>query len=105
MEQEATLLSASVIEMIREGDMDEALDDLSIAITLRRQKISGEKHFSRGQTVKVIGKLRPNYLFGHTFPVLRVLGKTVEVQVPLDAKYRRYAGNKTRIPKTALEIV
>lgn len=122
------------VEFIREGDLDDHLESLRIYIVERQQKIGQiEQNFDTAQRVRVVAKLKPNYLLGHDFPVKKRNAKTVVVAVPdtctcerrKDAhiddhdalrcpkgmglykpKYGRFAGmSHVRIPKTALEVV
>jgi hypothetical protein len=59
-----------------------------------------------GDDVRIIGKLRPNYLYGYSFTVKKVNQKTVSIDVPDLAHFRRFAGQKgVRIPKSAVEKV
>lgn len=59
-----------------------------------------------GDTIKIVGKLKPNYLMGWTFPVTKVNAKTVSINVPDEPQYRRFAGLKSvRIPRGAVERV
>lgn len=56
-----------------------------------------------GNTIKVTGRLNPNYLLGWTFEVVKVNAKTVAIKVPDEPQYRRFAGNAhVRIPKVAV---
>lgn len=137
-------MTFEIVEMIREGDLDNDLGNIETAIRDRRKEMPCEfchlvgthasdcakkaleprkddedkqipewfrkggqipEGFHKDGMVKVIGKLRPNYLFGHEFLVTKVNPKTVEIWVPDLPKYRRFAGQKTRIPKNALEVV
>jgi hypothetical protein len=100
-------ISADIIEMIEAGDLDEALGQIQGAC-LKRQKIlwqDNQPEFKPMQQVKVVGKLRPNYLFGSVFEAIKVNPKTVMVSVPNQPRYRKYAGTQVRIPKSALEVV
>jgi hypothetical protein len=124
-----------VVEMIQEGDFDDNLESLRIYVVERQQKIGDSQDWARATRVKVIGKLKPNYLFGHDFPVVKRNPKSIAVAVPDTCKwclqkksshkysqddlecpgddgsvytprFGRFAGSRSvRIPKNALEIV
>lgn len=102
-------MSKEIVEMISAGDLDNCLTLIASAVEARQDAIYGRDHpavlFRRGDIVKVIGHLKPNYLFGHMFTVTKVNTKTCEVKIPDGPEYRRFAGQKIRIPKTALEVV
>lgn len=109
-----TDMTHEIMDIIRSGDVDDNLAVIEMAIRERRSILAGQKRvpeiprtdFHVGCTVKVTGKLKPNYLFGHTFEAKKVNHKTVVVDVPDHPLYRRFAGhNGVRIPKTALQVV
>lgn len=104
---------STVVTSIEQGKMDDGLLVLTNVIERRQRSLDrsdnnedSEAKFRVGQDVKIVGKLRPNYLFGMTFPVVKVNDKTVCIDVPNDPVYRRFSGQKgLRIPKTAVEVV
>jgi hypothetical protein len=111
--------SEYVIEQINGGlfDKNDGLNRLSEAVRRRRAIKGGQKRaelddldlpeqeFIVGQTVKVIGRLKPNYLLGHEFDVVKVNPKTCRVRVPNMGIYRRFKGQDINIPKDALQII
>jgi hypothetical protein len=120
MDPDTMQLSASVIDMIREGDMDEALGDIQAAISLRRSKIEdnhynggggqlggGGQKFRRGQRIKITSHtLRPKYLYGKEFTVKKVNTKTVVVDFPIDSGYGRFSGSQgVRVPKSCVSVL
>lgn len=96
----------TIADSIKKGRMDNGLD-LILSAVRKRQLVKGGQNrvpqdFANANEVKIVGKLRPNYLFGKTYKVSKVNPKTIEVFV--DPPQGRFSG-KTRIPKTALEVV
>jgi hypothetical protein len=103
-------IAADIISMIREGDVDDHLSHIAQAVAARRVLKDGQRrvpeNFYGATRVKVIGKLKPNYLLGHDFEVKKINPKTVVVSVPNELQYGKFAGmTHVRIPKGALEIV
>ena len=94
-----------VIEMIREGDLDEHLDAIKAAIVSRQNRLGQQQEFEVGQTVTVTGKLKPNYLLGHQFRITKVNRERVKIWVPNNPMYRRFANQDVAVPKTAVKIV
>lgn len=103
-------MTQEIIDIIKSGDVDGSLNIIDMALQGRRAIKGGQKRaeevFARGKTVEIMGKLKPNYLFGHRFEIQKVNPKTVVINVPNDPKFRRFAGhNGVRIPKTAVKVV
>ena len=106
-------MTQEILDIIRSGDVDTDLEEIKIAVLSRiaflpkeEQQQNYERGFTVGAMVKVNAKLRPNYLFGHTFMVKKVNEKSVVVDVPDEPQFRRFAGHRdVRIPKTALTVV
>ena len=117
-----------ITRQIAMGSYDGNLAKIQIAVTERllftgqtgigippAQALSGQTDpdatIARGDTIKVTGVLKPNYLMGHTFVVKRIGtkrggGRVVVVDVPNEPQFRRFAGNlNTRIPMTAVAKV
>ena len=120
-----------IVRQIAEGSHDGNLAKIQIAVTERLlftgqtgigtppthtlpatpTSIDPDATIVRGDTVKVTGRLSPNYLMGHTFVVKRIGtkrggGRVVVVDVPDEPQFRRFAGNlNTRIPMTAVAKV
>lgn len=63
---------------ITEGRYDHAIDALKQAINQRSTQLKRASH-AVGDTVKIIGPIRPNYLIGHLATVVRVNNNTVTV--------------------------
>jgi hypothetical protein len=85
-----------IIEMIREGDLDDHLGVIKATIVGRENKLSLDKrdeqrkqdfNWYTASRVKVIGKLKPNYLMGYDFEVKKINPKSVVVSVPDTCKF------------------
>jgi|SRR3954453_14918832 hypothetical protein len=105
-----TDMTQEILDIIRAGDVDDSLKEIEDAVFARRALKGGQKlasdAFVVGKTVEVVGKLKPNYLFGHRFEIQKVNDKTVVISVPNERIYRRFAGSRSvRIPKTAVKVV
>ena len=102
-------IADEIVDMILAGDVDDDLEKIKRAVYARQALKGGQQRaedFIVGQMVEIIGKLKPNYLFGHRFEVTKVNDKTVCVNVPRDPKYRRFSGSRSvRIPKNAVKVV
>ena len=129
----STDLTIAIIEHIEQGRCDDSLGLVAHAVT-QRQKATGQipqgfsqalaqalpvlsgqidpdAEIQRGDTIKVTGRLSPNYLMGHTFVVKRIAFKrggnrVVVVDVPNEPQFRRFAGvSNTKIPLNAVAKV
>ena len=116
---EADLVTA-ILDQIIEGRVDNNLNAIILAAQDRQKALTGatdpgltslplpsgspiESPIRRGDTIKVTGKLRPNYLLGHTFVVVKTNPKTIVIDVPNEPQYRRFAGSEgVRIPRNAV---
>lgn len=106
-------MTQEILDMIFEGDLDGDLDkikkqifDRRALLGLERQVDEFQQNFRVGDMIKITGRLKPNYLFGHEFLVNKVNTKTVVIDVPNDPKFRRFAGSSgVRIPKTAVKKI
>ena len=105
-------ITNEIIDLIRSGDVDDDLHEIKMVVYARlalkggQKRVEDEDVFRYGDTVQIIGKLRPNYLWGHKFKVQKVNAKTVVIDVPNEPQYRRFAGETgVRIPKTAVKVV
>ena len=131
----STDLTIAIIEHIEQGRCDDSLGLVAHAVS-QRQKATGQipqgtpqgqppaqalpvlsrqidpdAEIQRGDTIKVTGRLSPNYLMGHTFVVKRIAFKrggarVVVVDVPNEPQFRRFAGvSNTKIPLNAVAKV
>src|SRR5213592_2696597 len=105
-------MTQEIIDIISSGDVDNDLDMIQAVVLERRAFLPRRHHedkngiFVVGATIEVVGRLRPNYLFGHRFEVVKVNDKSVCIDVPDEPRFRRFAGHKSvRMPKTALKVV
>ena len=108
-------IAHDIIEMVALGDLDASLGTIQGACLQRQKLIHFGKEqkpeqqngqiFKRGAIVEVAGQLKPNYLFGHRFKVLKVNPKTCLVWIPDEPVYRRFRNQEIRIPKMALKVV
>ena len=103
-------ITQEILDIILSGDVDDDLAKIERAVYARRalkgEQQRGEEPFVVGRKVEVVEKLRPNYLFGHRFEIVKVNDKSVCVNVPSDPRYRRFSGSKSlRLPKSAVKVV
>jgi hypothetical protein len=103
-------MTQEIIDIIKSGDVDEDLRTILNEVRARMAIKGGQKRaedqFMIGQWVEVVTKLRPNYLFGHQFQIVKLNEKTVCVEIPDEAQYRRFRNMRSlRLPKGAVRVV
>lgn len=110
-------MTSEIIEMLRSGDLDDSLTSIHYHTVQRARAIGNqivcgpteiepppekdrkdltpsermEQNFNKakreGKKVKVVGRLKPNYLYGHSFRIVKVNPKRVRVAVPDQCKF------------------
>lgn len=91
---------------ITEGRYDHAIDALKQAINQRSTQLKRASH-AVGDTVKVIGPIRPAYLIGHLATVVRVNANTITINFlqPVRGPQSTKAFTQVRIPVDNIEKV
>lgn len=96
----------SFIGNIVTGECDDYLTEIAEAVKTRRDRVTAAKSFRPGDSVRLGGGLKPNYLNGLVVTVGKVNTKTIVVSFPTGAEYGRFSGSRNvRVPKSCCETV
>lgn len=96
----------SLLENIRDGEHDGALDQIVEAVRERKKTLANwtMRSLKPGDEVRFSDQIRPKYLVGRTATVQKINRQSIVVSCPDDPTYGRFCGSQNvRCPNTLIE--